>query len=248
MLQGTQTPPRKAALLWGAMIAAMAASAACSNQESAATADAPAPAPVADDLGDVAGLCATTEEAAAVRAFYSETRPGAVLPIPGRKLNMVESKIASGLLADNAVGVEGTPERLAEIWRSVDAWGEETNVRLVLSIDGWHPFDFPSKTPVTQAKHNQGFYDVYADGGAGVHIHLKPEDVSLIYAADLPVADGSSTRSVNLYDTDGRLILGVYASKAGKADFDEAAVTGFSATWDLIAGMPRACGGEGVEG
>ncbi len=193
-------------------------------------------------------LCATSEEAARVQEFYAETRPGAVLPIPGRKLNLVESKVASGLSPQHAVGVDGTPERLAEIWRSVDAWGEETNVRAVVSIDGWHPFDFPSKTPVTQEKHSAGFYDVYADGGKGVHIHLKPEDIKLIYAANLPGTDGSATRSVNLYDSDGRLVLGVYASKAGNADFDAAAVEGFSGSWDVIASMPRACARESVEG
>lgn len=231
----------------GALIAASLFFSACS-----AGSDNEAAAPVGyvetATASSLQSLCASEDEAERVREFYSETRPGAVLPIPGRKLNLLESKIVSGLPVAYAVGVEGSPDRLAEIWRSIDAWGADTNVRLVLSIDGWHPFDFPSKTPVTQEKHSQGFYDVYAEGDDGVHIHLKPDDVKLIYAAQLPDADASLTRSINLYDSDGRLIIGVYASKAGSSDFDAAAVTGFDGTWNLIENMPRACAQNSVEG
>ncbi len=204
----------------------------------------------ADVSGAPAGvksLCATADEAALVRKFYTETRPGAPLPIPGRKLDLPESKIASGLSADLAIGIDGSPERLADVWRTIDDWGADTPVRVVVSIDGWHPFDFPSKVPVTQAKHNPGFYDVYADNGDGVHIHINPDDVNLIYAANVPAPDGTAGRSVNLYDSDGRLIIGVYASSGGKPENADA-VAGFNGTWALLASLPRACEAESIEG
>lgn len=189
----------------------------------------------------VYAACATKVQTDAVRGYYAGPRAGAPLPVASRHFNMSEMAIASALLPENAVGAAMTPDRIKQLWRSIDAWGAQTQVKLVLAPQGNHSFAFPSQVPVAQPVDNDGFLDVYADGGRGVHAHLQLDRIASAFAIDLATNDPKfRTRGVSFFDADGALALGVYASI--KTDpFDQKAVNGFASTWAMLASMPQIC-------
>ncbi|PHR93677.1 MAG: hypothetical protein COA69_03315 [Robiginitomaculum sp.] len=186
-------------------------------------------------------LCATAQQTALISDYVTNKRPGVPLAIPSRNLKIPEGLIASGLPDGSAVGVSVTPELTKKIWASIDAWGKNTTVSLIFSPSSQHAFAFSSLVPVAQIDEGDGYLDVYADDGDGVHSHLQLDYVSSIWATDLQTVDGASrSRGISLFGPDDHLIVGVYASVKGDP-FDEAAVNGFAKTWDLIASMPQAC-------
>ncbi len=67
------------------------------------------------------------------------------------------------------------PSVVREVWKSIDAWGEKTSVKLVLASGGQHTFAFPSLVPITQSQmRNADLLDVYADGGkSGVNTRIS---------------------------------------------------------------------------
>ena len=198
--------------------------------------------PAVADSGGQTQLCADSYEKFLVRDWYRKYQPGAPLPIPSRELELVETKIASGLPPSQSIGVAASRERFEAIWQSIDTWGEDNRINIVITVDGYHAFNFPSKVPVTQATDHPVLYDAYADRGNGVHGHLNPDLMSMVFASKVPARDGTSLRAVSFYDQDGDLIAGLYASEPGKPT-NETVLAGFERTWNLIAGMPRACAG-----
>lgn len=186
--------------------------------------------------------CATTEQAGNIRAYYEKTRPGVPLTVASRFFNIPEFAIASGLPAALSVGTAVTPDQVKTIWSSIDAWGATTRVSLVVTPGSKHAFAFPSLVPVTQKDAKDGYIDVYADEGRGVHSHIQLDQVAAVYATELADAKpGFKTRAISFFGPDGHLVIGVYASI--KSDpFDDKAVVGFERTRALIASMPRICG------
>lgn len=184
-------------------------------------------------------LCASSKEADRVRAFYEEF-VGAPTPIPGRRLDMPEARVVTALPAENSIGALTTPEQVKDIWTTIDEWGEETFVHLVFTMGGQHVYDFPSLVPVRQEDLQDGWLDIYADNGDGVHGHLWLEPIRSVHAIDIPGPDDDRTRAINFYTLDGNLAIGVYASISTK-DFDQAAVDGFAKTREFIASLPKAC-------
>lgn len=186
-------------------------------------------------------VCASTEQSSNIRDYYAKSRPGVPLPVPSRFFNVTEFTVASALPAENSLGVTATPEITREIWRSIEAWGATTKVTLVVSPNSKHAFAFPSLVPMTQAGAKDGYMDVYADDGRGVHSHVQLDYVAAIYATDMPTGNPEfRTRGISFFGPNGDLILGVYPSIKEDA-FDQKAVDGFGKTWDLIKGMPRLC-------
>lgn len=185
------------------------------------------------------GFCASTEEVALV-GEYMTNRPGIPLAIPSRNLEIPEAVVASALSSEDAVGVMATPEIASQVWDSIEAWGEYSKVGLIFSPSGQHAFALPSLVPVRVDPDEDGYLDVYADDGNGVHSHIQLKYVSAIYATDLSSESGDRTRGVTYFGPDGNAIIGVFASI--KTDvYSEAAVTGFDDTWDLLAEMPQPC-------
>ena len=195
----------------------------------------------AEAHGSTANLCATPEQTENVRNYYSKLRPGVPLPVASRYFNLPEAVIASALPDEAAVGAVSSLEVADQIWRSIDTWGATTKVSLVLAPNGKNSFAFPSLVPITQDDSNDGYLDVYADGGKGVHSHIQISDIAAIYAHDVPNGDGKNrTRGISFFGQTGDLILGVYASI--KADpFDQKAVTGFHNTWRILKDMKQPC-------
>jgi len=186
--------------------------------------------------------CATPTEAQRVRDYYQNLRPGVPLPVPSRFLDVPELVIASGLPERQSIGTPGSPEVTKRIWRSIDEWGPNTSVKLVLTSGSKHAFAFPSLVPITQPDDKRGMLDVYADEGRGVHAHIQLALVDTVYATDLPGREpGKRTRAVSFFAREGHLILSVYASIAADATHDPAAAAGFANTWKLIGSMPRVC-------
>lgn len=186
--------------------------------------------------------CATTDQLQNIRDYYTKLRPGVPLAVASRYFNVPEFTIASGLPAAEAIGTAVTPDEVKTIWSSIDGWGAATKVTLVVSPASKHAFAFPSLVPITQKDPRDGYIDVYADGGRGVHSHIQLSDVAAVYATDTPTGkEGFRTRSISLFNAEGDLVIGVYAS-IKQDPFDPAAVAGFERTRAVIAAMPRICG------
>lgn len=187
-----------------------------------------------------ASLCADSFDKSMVRDYYNKLQSAAPPSIASRDLALVESKIVSGLPPSQAVGAVSNRERYEQIWQTIDSWGAENTISIVVTVDGIHAFSFPSKVPVTAAHDHGGFYNSYANEGHGLRAHINPDLVSMVYAVKLAAAEGSFLRAVNFYDSYGDLIWGLYATEPNKARAEQVS-TGFARTWETIASLPRAC-------
>ncbi|MCL7715749.1 hemin-degrading factor [Stenotrophomonas mori] len=188
-----------------------------------------------------ADTCATTDDAKVIRNYYAQTRPGAPPPAVARLFRMEETRVVSALEPAQAYGVRSNRLFFDEVWKSVDAWGADTRVGIVFTSGGMHVWNFPSKVPQTQSTTTPIWYDMYADGGAGVHGHITPQEVDQIWALQIPTTDPDKfTRILGFYDREGALIVGLYVSE-GVKDFDPKAVAGFERTRELLRTQPRLC-------
>ncbi|PHR93674.1 MAG: hypothetical protein COA69_03300 [Robiginitomaculum sp.] len=188
-------------------------------------------------------LCGSVFDKTLVHDYYFVQDGHATDPmaIPSHDNKIVESKIVSSFSHEIAIGTYATPARFETVWKSVDTWGETTPIKVVVTVDGWHAFSFPSDVPTTRKEdHADGFYDVFANGGAGLRGHINPELVSMIYAVKLRASDDTYQRSLSFYGHGGDLILGLYASEGGKPQNADA-IAGFNRSWNVIKAMPRSC-------
>lgn len=192
---------------------------------------------------EMSQLCGSVSDKALVQDYYFVQDGHATDPmaIPSHDNKIVESKIVSSFSNETAIGANATPARFETIWKSVDTWGETTPIKAVVTVDGWHAFSFPSTVPTTRkGEHADGFYDVFADNGAGLRGHINPELVSMIYAVKLRANDDTYQRSLSFYGHGGDLILGLYASEGGKPQNADA-IAGFNRSWNVMKAMPRSC-------
>lgn len=184
--------------------------------------------------------CATAQEKEIARKGAAEF-PGAPVAIGSRFLGMKEFTFASALPQEISIGAWITGDEVAQLWKSIDAWGKDTMVRVVISPQSEHAFSLYGKVPTTQSIADPGYLDVYADEGKGIHSHIQLDKVAAVYATDLPSEDPTRrTRGINLYDHNGHNIIGVYASIM-RYDPDPAAVAGFERTREIIRRMQPAC-------
>lgn len=184
-------------------------------------------------------ICAPAKVAQKVQKIYKKM-PGAPLAIIGRVAGVPEVHVATGLPKENSVGILANPEIVKKVWATIDDWGKSTHVRLVFTMGGGHVLDFPHMIPITQTDLDDGWIDIYADDGNGVHGHMWLERIHSIQAVDIPGRDDVRTRTISFYGPDGKLVMGVYASITTKK-FDQNAVDGFAKTRALIASLPQAC-------
>ncbi len=187
--------------------------------------------------------CATDQEKSIARQGITQF-PGAPVAIGSRFLGMKEFTFASALPSDVSIGAWITGNAVAELWKSIDAWGKDTMVRVVISPQSEHAFSLYGKVPTTQSIADPGYLDVYADEGRGIHSHIQLDKIAAVYATDLPSDDPSRrTRGINFYDHLGHNVIGIYASIM-RYDPDPAAIEGFNRTRAIIETMPRACDGS----
>jgi putative heme iron utilization protein len=176
-----------------------------------------------------------------VSEFYEKRRPGVPLSVASRTLLLPELTVAASLPSSLATVAAADSALTKRVWESIDTWGNNTLVKLVLSSSNQHTFAFPSKVPIRQPDDGSGLMDVYADGGAGVHAHIKLDHVFAVAAVSLPgKTSDTRTEAVTFYNADGSLILGVYARIANQT-FDRAALEGFARTQKLIQANASLC-------
>lgn len=188
-----------------------------------------------------ADTCATPDDARVIRNYYAKVRPGAPPPPVSRLFRMEEARVVSALEPGQAYGVRSNRLFFDEVWKSVDAWGADTDIGIVFTSGGMHAWNFPSKVPQTQSTTTPIWYDMYADEGRGVHGHITPQDVDQIWAMQIPTREaGKFTRILGFYGKDGHLIVGLYVSENTKP-FDQRAVDGFERTRELLKTQPRIC-------
>lgn len=185
-------------------------------------------------------ICADNRLAKEVGEFVS-SQNGASLFDSASHLKVTEPEIASALARDGAANIAiGSRARFFKTWYSIDTWGAETAAYYALSNDGIHEFLIPTLVPISAPITSDGFLNMYAENGDGVHAHVDPDDIAFIVAAATPGPGATPNRYIGFYNSTGDLALGIYASIAGKAA-DPDAVTGFEQTRGLIASMPQAC-------
>ncbi|WP_293852018.1 ChuX/HutX family heme-like substrate-binding protein [Steroidobacter sp.] len=185
--------------------------------------------------------CASATHAPMVRDFYENQKPGRPLPVASRHFNVAETVIASALPATQSIGTAGSAQVAQTVWKSIDEWGANTSIKLVLTSGGKHAYSFPSLVPMAKPDTGEGWLDMYADDSKGVHAHINGQYLKAVFATDLPGPKaGERTQAISFYNQDGSLVLGVYARVAGET-FDQAAVEGFKKTWAVIESLPRIC-------
>ncbi len=191
------------------------------------------------NIGEPIEACVSADVTTAVAAYY-KGHPGVTLNSAAQDLNIPELNVATAAPDSRRVAAKVTAEQVKDIWTSIDGWGAKTAVRLLFTMGGKQLMDFPSLVPTRQADLQDGWLDIYADDGAGVHGHLWLGRVDTVHAVDLAGSDGERTRAISFYAPEGHLIMGVYASIAGE-DFDSKAVKGFERTRKAIAALPQLC-------
>jgi len=184
-------------------------------------------------------VCASKSVSAKVQKTYKSV-VGAPLPVVSRMAKVPEVQVATGLPSENRLSILASSDIVKKLWKDIDAWGRDTMVRTVYTMGGDHVLDFPTKIPQTQADLDDGWLDIYADDGKGVHGHLWIDSIHSIHLVDIPGSDDVRTRTISFYSNDGKLLMGLYASITIK-EFDQAAIDGFEKTRAFIAALPQIC-------
>lgn len=187
--------------------------------------------------------CATPEQAAAVRSFYTAL-PSAPPLVARRHMNLAEEVVSSGLPAEYATGVSGA--HFKAVWDSVAEWPVAF---FIMDQKGWI-MKFEGPVPALLGnKRNDAFTDVKAPGANGLISHIRPDLVTSIHAVELPGGKGRDgktregmTRAVIFYDASQESVFGLYASLAGE-DLNKAAIPAFEKTMALMRTLPQVCGG-----
>lgn len=184
--------------------------------------------------------CASASVASIVRESY-RADIGEPLAVVARNLEIPEFLVASSLAKENKRIIAATPQRIKDVWKSIDTWGKDTKIRIIMTMGGEHVMDFPSTVPVAQEDLDDGWIDIFANDGFGVRGHLWLDNVDTIAATDIIGKDKKKrTKGISFYANDGTLIVGLYASIAHKT-FDEKAVKAFEHTWGVLSALPQRC-------
>ncbi|MFC3051913.1 ChuX/HutX family heme-like substrate-binding protein [Kordiimonas pumila] len=191
---------------------------------------------------DVRDLCVSQGDKTKFLDYIEKNQPGAPLAIASRGLEVPEALLTSALPKTAAVGVKANPEITTQIWKSIDAWGADTDIGMVFSPSDQHAFVFPKhRVPLLQEGAKEGYLDMVANGDGGVHAHVQLKNISYIYATNLKSKDGKwQTQGITFFGPDGHAVIGVFASIKSKV-ISDAAVKGFEKTWAILSGLPQAC-------
>ncbi len=123
-----------------------------------------------------AALCATADQAKQIQEHY-KTSPG--MPFQAaRTLKMNEAVIASGLPKTQAVGTAGS--NFPAVWDAVK--GLEA---VALIMKGGNVFEIRGVIPGGEPSTRSKFFNL-KDGAAGLGGHLRPDNLSAIYALAIP--------------------------------------------------------------
>lgn len=192
------------------------------------------------------GQCAGTLQKEQILAHY-KAAPASPPLVVQRIFNINEETVVSALPESMAVGTDAKhfaevtalfadiPGQIQYVVEAADTvskfFGPITKVNDTVDDDVW--FDLISE-------------GVLENGDNGLMIHLRPENLSTIYAVDLPggeMADGTvregATRAVIFYGKDGRSAIGIYVTLV--SDGTPEAVAAFDKVFEKVKSLPRAC-------
>ncbi len=175
-------------------------------------------------------LCATPEQATAVRALYA-TAPVPPTFMAAARLGMPEALVASAISGQQVIGTTGAG--FEAVWNSLQDWADAT----VVLLKSGYVFEVRGRIPAGAPSTKSQFYNLKQDA-AGLGGHLRPDLVGAIYAVDFVGAQGP-LRGVTFVDAAGEGIFGVYLPEG--AEPKPALKAQFEKTRAVIAGLPRVC-------
>ena len=191
------------------------------------------------------GRCASAEQKQTVREFFAEM-PASPPLVVQRILGLSEEIVVSALPSSMAVGTS------AEHFEEVSALFETIpgQVQYVIEAADTVTKVFAPITAAHDTVEDDVWYDLISEGvlegGPGLMIHLRPENLSSIYAIDLPggeMPDGSvregGTRAILFFGKDSRSAVGIYVTLV--SDGTPESVAAFDDIKDLIASLPDLC-------
>lgn len=180
-------------------------------------------------------LCATPDQAIEVQAVYRVSGGARLVPaMAARQLDIPEVVIASAMPAVDKAGTSA--EGFEEIWNSVTQWEKA----FTLIIKEGHVFEIDGAVPKGKRSERSNYFNLDIDAPFGGH--LRPDQMSAIYALALPGRGGDVARSVHFFDQSGVTAYSVImGGEAGNPD--EADVARFDATMDLVKSMGAICPG-----
>lgn len=186
---------------------------------------------------DSATYCASGEQQAKIRAFFSEHNS---LPaIAALRLGMAEATVASALPGEKAVGTSG--EIFHEVWARLT----RLDNAMVLVLKGGHVFEMRGPIPPGTASARSNYFNVEFPEEEGVEEegfsgHLRPDLVTAIYAFVLPGEGGVPVRSLFFYGAEGDSDFGVVLA-AGTDESTAENRAAFEEIWSLIEASSRPC-------
>jgi len=133
--------------------------------------------------------------------------PNFMLHEMASQLGVSEGAIAAALPEDMCTVVAGGV--FEEIWEAMTAWEKMT---LVVPNPGGI-FEIKGRLP--NGRHGNGFFNI-GEPGHPIGGHLRSERIMAIAFLSKPFM-GMESHSVRFYDTDGSLIMAVYAGREGRA-------------------------------
>lgn len=184
----------------------------------------------ASPAADTSSLCASVEQAAKVREFY--TGPAAAAPFQAApKIGLPEAIVLSALPPDKAIGTPGSA--FVEVWKSLQDWDRA----LTLVLKGGHVFEiFGRVQPGAPSKTSQYYNLEYPAAGLGGH--LRPDLIAAIYVVSVPTREGP-LRGVSFIDAKGDNAFNVFLLENQQPTAAE--VAQFEKTRALVARLPRVC-------
>lgn len=183
------------------------------------------------NLAHAADVCATPDQAIEVKALYSRSA-GLVPSLASRQIDVPEVAIASALPAIDKAGTSG--EGFAEIWASVTAWEDS----MTLIQKAGHVYEILGAVPPGKRSERSNYFNL--EPGAPFGGHIRDDQLSAIYAIELPGRGGDTIRSVHFYDQSGVTAFSVLIRpEAGPAS--EADKARFAETMALVKSMEPVC-------
>ena len=193
------------------------------------------------------GHCASAEQTKTVLKFYSDA-PASPPLVVQRTTGIVEEAVVSALPAKWASGTSGEHfEKITALLKDIPG-----NVQYVVPAAGTVTKVIGPITAANDTVEDDRWFDLLTEGVAepgasGMMIHLFPEELSSIYAVDLPggkMADGTvregATRALIFFGKEGTSAVGIYVTLV--ADGDPKAVAVFNKIRDVIKKLPPVCG------
>jgi putative heme utilization carrier protein HutX len=179
----------------------------------------------------VSPLCADPAQVKAIREKFGEAGRNAVEQLK-KDLRLSEAGVVSALPADRAIGVVGAEFR--QVWESLRNWPDA----VVLIRKGGQVFEVHGPIHAGEPSKVSQYFNLDS-AGPGLSGHLRPDQVSAIYAVNLPGRERDE-RGVLFFDAVGEVLFAVYVPAEHATPGDDV-IKAFEATRLLMQEMRPSC-------